>query len=67
MTIIMRLGQVPNVFLYDFVGKGFFLKTKKKQRTAPAETVDINSAKAAVVAIKRFILCLFVCVCRQSG
>lgn len=40
--------------------KGFFLR---KQRTAPAETVDINSANAAVVAIKRFILCfLFVYV-----
>lgn len=34
-------------------------KRKKKQRTAPAETVDINSANAAVVAIKRFILSLF--------
>lgn len=37
--------------------KGIFWK--KKTRTAPAETVDINSANAAVVAIKRFILCLF--------
>lgn len=58
----MRLGQV---YMYDcmiLLGRDFFLK--KKTRTAPAETVDINSANAAVVAIKRFILSLFVCVCR---
>lgn len=41
--------------------RDFFLK---KTRTAPAETVDINSANAAVVAIKRFILSLFFRVCR---